>query len=250
MSSQDEVTEQGNQAAPEVVLEAGVQNYLDNGDNTSFSAEGQEETGHIEQNLQQLDDPVEQEEDDDVDMLVSIDEAKSLVELIEKKSRKRKALSHVWKVIKVVRIRDLNLFDDLQRLDSQAHQKLFGANNEGKDMCVCEPCYNESTTPLHKCLISPSYTKAGKIDGTGNMTKHLNSKHSGLLASLAKAPSNRDPSNNNSTPAKNSSNSVDCAHTPVTEAAASATSLPSTCHFRDFNQSHGLQSIHSHCANE
>ena len=254
MSSQDEVTEQGNQAAPEVVLEAGVQNCLDNGDNTSFSAEGQEETGHIEQNLQQLDDPVEQEEDDDdddddadgdgneeeeaddVDMLVSIDEAKSLVELIEKKSRKRKALSHVWKVIKVVRIRDLNLFDDLQRLDSQAYQKLFGANNEGKEMCVCERCYNESTTPLHKCLISPSCTKAGKIDGAGNMTKHLNSKHSGLLASLAKAPSNRDPSNNNSTPAKNSSNSVDGAHTPVTEAATTTTSLPSTCHFKDFNQ--------------
>ena len=202
MSSQEEVPEQGDQAAKEII-QPGDEAYINKGDNTSFSAEGQEETSLIESNLPRLEDPGEQEEDDDdddadgdgdgdeeeeadaVDMLVSIEEAKSLVELSEKKSRKRKALSPVWTVIKAVRIRDLNLFDELLRLDTQAYQKLFAANNEGKDMCVCEPCYNESTTPLHKCLISPSYTKAGKIDGAGNMTKHLRSKHSGLFASLA-----------------------------------------------------------------
>jgi len=68
------------------------------------------------------------------------------------------------------------------------------------------------------------------------MSKHVNGMHPGLLASLRKA--SRAPSNNNSTPAKNISNSADCSHTPVTEAAASAgnASLPSSFHFKDFNQ--------------
>jgi len=152
VSSQEEVPEQGDQATQEII-QPGDEAHLAKGENTSFSAEGQEETSLIESNLPRLDDRVEQEEDDDdddedgdgdeeeeadaVDMLVAIEEAKSLVELSERKSRKRKALSPVWKVIKAVRIRDLNLFDDLRRLDSQAHQKLFAANNEGKELCVC-----------------------------------------------------------------------------------------------------------------
>jgi len=234
-------------------LEPEAQSYLENGDNTSFSIEGQAETVHIEQNLLQLDDAGGQAEDDDEDeeevdgdeeeeeevseqcLLAWIEQAKSLVVLSERVSRKKKTLSPVWKVCKIVNIREVELFQELLRLDKQAYHKLNNANNEGKELCICETCYDDKTIPLYKCLIAPSY-KNGKIDGTGNMTKHIKSTHPGVLGHL-KANRNSAPSNNNITPAKNSSNSVR-SQTPVTVAATSTgnASLPSSLAFPGFTK--------------
>ena len=251
----------------EEALECGVENYVAEGDNATFSAEGQEEAESVEQHLHCVgrddkeegeggdgdddEDPDEDEleEVDDGDTLTQIQEAKSMVHLYVKMSRNKKgSTSPAWGVCKLVRMSNLNLLEDLERLDSAAHKKLDDANREGKELCICEICFANATTWLHNCIITPSYKKGKtggfEIEGTGNLLKHLDRRHKGWVDSLNKQRSNRSvrESASNSTPGK-SNNSVARSRTPMSEATgspgivgdASLLSPPSSFVFNEFS---------------
>jgi hypothetical protein len=113
-------------------------------------------------------------------------QAKSMVELSERANKKQNKgdASKIWQFMKTVQFKD-GIATDLQGIDSSAHAKLTKVESMGEYYCVCIVCYNDPEISLVDCMVKPTFKK-GIVDGTGNLGKHMKSKHIDLWNEASK----------------------------------------------------------------
>jgi hypothetical protein len=86
--------------------------------------------------------------------------------------------------MKTVQFKD-GIATDLQVIDSSAHAKSTKAESMGEYYCVCIVCYKNPEISLGDCIVKPTFKK-GIVDGTGNLGKHMKSKHIDLWNEASK----------------------------------------------------------------
>jgi len=113
--------------------------------------------------------------------------AKSLVACTNYKKTRRTGGkdSSCWPFYQVCKIREPSLKNDLMDSDSEAHDKLQLAEDAKECYLVCRICFDNPDCALKSALIKPSF-KNGLINGTGNLSSHLNNKHREIWDSAKK----------------------------------------------------------------